>query len=465
MTTSGTPTGTTPGQALVTGATGYIGSRLVPALLEAGWTVRVLARSPEKLEGRSWADDVDVHAGDANSLDDLASALEGVEVAYYLLHSMDGEGDFVERERAMAQTFAAACDAAGVGRIVYLGGMHPHNEPLSTHLYSRKAVGDVFLAADTPAAVLQAAVIVGAGSASFEMLRHLTDRLPVMLAPRWLDNRIQPIAVADVLHYLVGAASLPAGVNRAFDVGGDEVLRFRDMLVRYGQVAGLRRRRIALAPVMTPWLASHWVGLVTPVPAGVAKPLVGSLVHEVVVKDGRALEEFTGAPAGGHTPFDDAVARALVRADAVDPAAEGEEPADALPGDPEWVGRQQRTETWRSIVDAPADDLWAEVESIGSSGSLGPRGALGPWALESTDREGTTRSVRLRSTRALPGTARLTLAVTPAPHDAGQSLLTQEVTFVPHGLAGETSWWGSYPAHRALFTRVHQGIVERARVR
>lgn len=501
MTTSGNPTGTTTGQALVTGATGYIGSRLVPALLEAGWQVRVLARSPEKLEGRPWADDVEVTAGDATSPDDLEQALDGVDVAYYLLHSMDGEGDFVDRERSMAQTFADACDAAEVDRIVYLGGMHPHNEPLSTHLYSRKAVGDVFLAARTPAAVLQAAVIIGAGSASFEMLRHLTDRLPVMLAPRWLDNKIQPIAVADVLHYLVGAASLPAELNRSFDIGGDEVLRFRDMLVRYGQVAGLRRRRIGLVPVMTPWLASHWVGVVTPVPSGVAKPLVGSLVHEVVVKDGREVEQYTGPPPQGHTPFDDAVAAALERADDIEGADHegadhertGGNPSDALPGDPDWVGRQPRTEVWRSIVDAPADAVWAVVESLGgSTGWFVPRSVWsargrvdtllgGPgheplresatlrqgervdsWRVEAVSQDDGARSVRLLSLMALPGTARLELRVTRSPHDAGQSLLEQTVTFIPHGLGGEAYWWGMYPTHRQVFTALHTGIVDQA---
>ncbi|MFC0358337.1 DUF2867 domain-containing protein [Kytococcus schroeteri] len=495
-TTSGTAT--TPGIALVTGATGYIGSRLVPALLATGWQVRVLARSPAKLEGRPWADRVEVSAGDATSDEDLAEALDGVDVAYYLLHSMDGEGHFIEREQAMATTFADACDEAGVGRIVYLGGMYPLNEPLSEHLYSRKAVGDVFLAARTPAAVLQAAVIVGAGSASFEMIRHLTDRLPVMVAPAWLANRIQPIAVADVLHYLVGAASLPTEVNRAFDVGGDEVLEFRDMLQRYAQRAGLARRRIVLAPVMTPWLASHWVGVVTPVDAGVAKPLVGSLVHEVVVKDGRALEQFTGAPSGGHTPFDTAVDRALDRSDAVDAPPVGEDdlaedPAHATPADPAWVGRQPRTETWRTAVDAPADRVWEVVSSLGGqTGWFVPdslwsmRGRVdtlagGPghrhvrdhadlregdrvdsWRVEEVGDQNGGRSVRLRSEMRLPGTARLRFTVTPAPGDDGRSVFEQEVVFVPRGLGGEAYWWGLFAAHHALFTQMHEGIVKAA---
>ncbi|UTT67279.1 NAD(P)H-binding protein [Janibacter sp. CX7] len=299
-----------PGTALVTGATGYIGGLLVPRLLDDGWTVRVLTRSSERLRGRDWADRVEVVEGDATSEADLRRALSGTDVAYYLVHSMDGGGDLARRDRELAEGFAAAADEAGVGRIVYLGGLHPEGADLSEHLASRVEVGQILLDGPVPAAVLQAAVVLGDGSVSFDMLRYLTERLPVMVAPRWLRNRIQPIAIDDALHYLVGAASLPAEVDRAFDIGGPEVLTYEQMIQRFATVTGLRRRVVVTLPVLTPWLASHWVGVVTPVDAGVAKPLVGSLVHEVVRRE-HDLDALVGLPAQGLVGFDEAVRRAM----------------------------------------------------------------------------------------------------------------------------------------------------------
>lgn len=295
--------------ALVTGATGYIGGALVPALIADGWRVRVLTRSRQRLDGLPWAASVEVVEGDASTPADVRRALAGVEVAYYLLHSMDGKGDFVARDRDLATTFAGAAGHEGVRRVVYLGGLHPHGE-LSPHLASRVEVGEIFLAAPVPATVLQAGVVLGAGSASFDMLRHLTERLPAMVAPRWLRNRIQPIAVADVVHYLVGSAHLPAELNRSFDIGGPEVFTYAEMMQRYAAVAGLRRRIIVTLPVLTPALAGLWVGFVTPVSAGIARPLVGSLVHEAVCREEDILD-LVGPPTGGRTPFDAAVSSAV----------------------------------------------------------------------------------------------------------------------------------------------------------
>ena len=298
----------TPRTALVTGATGYVGGKLVGRLLEEGWQVRVLSRSG--VQGRPWADDVDVVRGDATERADLDRALDGVEVAYYLLHSMDGEGDFAARDRALAHGFADAAAAAGVRRIVYLGGLHPEGKELSPHLASRVEVGDILLQSPVPTAVLQAAIVLGLGSASFDMLRYLAGRLPMMVAPRWLHNRIQPIAIDDVLHYLVRAADLPPEVNRTFDIGGPEVLTYEEMMQRFARLTGRHKRLIVAVPVLTPRLASHWVGLVTPVAVGVAKPLVDSLVHEVVCQE-RDLDELVGEPPGGHTSYDEAVRRAM----------------------------------------------------------------------------------------------------------------------------------------------------------
>ncbi|MGO0575772.1 NAD(P)H-binding protein [Ornithinimicrobium panacihumi] len=293
---------------LVTGATGYIGGLLVPRLLDEGYAVRVLTRSGDLPQ--EWADRVEVVEGDAGSADDLAEALADVDVAYWLIHSMDGEGDFAERDREMAQGLASAAREAGVGRIVYLSGLHPEGEELSEHLASRVEVGRILLGSGVPTAVLQAATVIGEGSASFEMLRYLTTRLPAMVTPQWVDNHIQPIGIDDVLHWLVASAGLPPQINRAFDIGGPDALTYREMMQGFARVTGQRRRLIVALPVLTPVLASYWVGLVTPVDAGVAQPLVGSLVHEVVCSE-NDLAGLVGQPPGGPTPCLEAVRRAM----------------------------------------------------------------------------------------------------------------------------------------------------------
>lgn len=301
---------TEPGTALVTGVSGYVGGLLVQPLLEAGWRVRVFTRKPEALADRPWASAVEIVPGDAGEPADLARALAGVDVAYYLLHSMDGQDDFARRDRHLAEQFARAATDAGVARIVYLGGLHPDGEELSPHLASRVEVGQVFLDSPVPAACLQAAVIIGYGSASFQMLRYLTQRLPAMVAPRWLNNRIQPIAIDDVLRYLVGSALLPPEVNRTFDIGGPDVLTYADMIHRFAELTGLRERAVVTVPVLTPRLASHWVGLVTPLSSGIAKPLVASLIHEVVCAE-HDIATYLPDPPGGLIGYDDAVRRAM----------------------------------------------------------------------------------------------------------------------------------------------------------
>src|SRR6476620_9346953 len=300
---------TPPRRALVTGASGYVGGPVVPRLLDEGWTVRVLTRRRASMDDKPWVDRVEVAEGDVASADDLRRALEDVDAAWYLVHSMDDKPDFAERDREAATHFSEAAKEAGVSRIVYLGGLPPDDEVLSPHLASRVEVGRILLDSGVPTAVLQAAVVLGDGSASFDMLRYLTTRLPAMVAPKWLDNKIQPIAIDDVVTLLVGAGSLAPEVNRTFDIGGPEVLTYREMIARFSDATGRRRPLVVTVPVLTPRLASHWVGLVTPISAGLAKPLVGSLVHEVVAKE-RDLEGYVELP-GGPTPFDDAVRSAM----------------------------------------------------------------------------------------------------------------------------------------------------------
>ena len=260
--------------ALVTGATGYIGGRLVPRLLAEGFDVRVLVRSPEKLRNIPWALQVDIREGDLQDPLAVAAASQDVDVVYYLVHSMGQKGDFEQRELDCAHNVAASAKAAGVSRIVYLGGLHPEGVELSKHLRSRSEVGEILQASGVPTLTLQAGVIIGSGSTSFEMIRHLTDVLPVMTAPKWVGNKIQPIAVRDVMHYLLAAADVPASVNRAVDIGGPEVLTYMEMMNEYAVEAGMRKRAILKLPVLTPYLASQWVNLVTPIPRALAVPII-----------------------------------------------------------------------------------------------------------------------------------------------------------------------------------------------
>jgi uncharacterized protein YbjT (DUF2867 family) len=324
--------------ALVTGASGYIGSRLVPELLTRGFRVRVLTRNADSLSGRAWFDQVDAVQGDAADLDVLRRACAGVDLGYYLLHSMDGRPNFDRRDRELARGFGQAAREQSLGRIVYLGGLHPDDEEFSEHLQSRVEVGQILLASGVPTIVLQAAVIIGSGSASYEMLRQLTRRLPAMIAPKWLRNRIQPIAVRDVLHYLAMVPDLPAETARTYDIGGPDVLTYRQMIERFAQLDGLRPRPILTLPVLTPWLASHWVGVVTAIPASIAKPLVGSLVHEVVCKE-RDLEATSAARGDRLLSFDDAVRAALHGHDGDRPEPGSADPAELNSADPQWAGR------------------------------------------------------------------------------------------------------------------------------
>ncbi|MBO3128827.1 NAD(P)H-binding protein [Dermatophilus congolensis] len=301
---------TQPLHVLVTGASGYIGGELVPKLLAHKHHVHVLTRNASSLDDRPWKNDITIIEGDAANPHDLDRALTDTDVAYYLLHSMNSSKDFRSQEVKMATTFADAAERAHLKRIVYLGGIHPDHERLSEHMASRAEVGQIFLDSPIPAACLQAAVVLGAGSVSYQMLKHLTERLPLMLVPNWLRNQVQPIAIKDALHYLAGAATLPSDVNRTFDIACDEILTYENMMKRYAAVAGLTPRIMLPIPLLTPDIASWWVGLVTPIDAGIARPLMGSLVHDVIAKE-NDIRDYLGTPPGGVTSYDDAIRAAM----------------------------------------------------------------------------------------------------------------------------------------------------------
>jgi uncharacterized protein YbjT (DUF2867 family) len=307
---------------LVTGATGYVGGRLVPELLDRGHGVRALARNPDKLADIPWRDRVEVARGDLADPGSLTEAFDGMDVVYYLVHSMGTSADFVAAEAESARNVVAAAQRAGVKRLVYLGGLHPSGADLSPHLRSRVAVGEILLDSGIETVVLQAGIVIGSGSASFEMMRHLTNRLPAMTTPKWVHNRIQPIAIDDVLHYLTEAAMADIPTSRTWDIGGPDALEYGDAMQVYAQEAGLRRRLIIAIPFLTPTIASLWVGLVTPMPTGLARPLIESLEVDAVM-DEHDIDSVIGPPAGGLTGYRDAVATALKNG--------------PLPTDPHWA--------------------------------------------------------------------------------------------------------------------------------
>ncbi|MDT5246109.1 MAG: hypothetical protein QOD36_3485 [Mycobacterium sp.] len=315
---------------VVTGATGYVGGRLVPRLLDHGQAVRALARNPDKLTTIPWRDDVEVVRGDLGDADSLTAAFDGADVVYYLVHSMGSSADFVAEEAQSARNVVAAARRAGVRRLVYLSGLHPSGADLSPHLRSRTAVGEILLDSGIETIVLQAGIVVGSGSASFEMIRHLTDRLPAMTTPKWVHNKIQPIAIDDVLHYLTEAATAAVPASRTWDIGGPDVLEYGDALQVYAEAAGLRRRLIVVLPWLTPTIASLWIGLVTPMPTGLARPLIESLECDAVMAE-HDIDTVIAPPPHGLTGYRDAVALALRHG--------------PLPSDPDWAGPRGQLRT------------------------------------------------------------------------------------------------------------------------
>ena len=312
---------------MVTGATGYIGGRLAPRLLEGGLAIRAMARNPNKLESAGWRDRAEVVRGDLGDPDSLTTAFDDIDVVYYLVHSMGTSPDFVAEEARSARNVVAAARRSGVKRLVYLSGLHPPGVDLSPHLRSRTAVGDILLESGIESVVLQAGIVIGSGSASFEMIRHLTNRLPAMTTPKWVHNKIQPIAIDDVLHYLIEAATARVPASRTWDIGGPDVLEYGEAMQVYAEAAGLRRRLIVVLPWLTPTIASWWVGLVTPIPGALARPLVESLECDAVMAN-HDIDAVIAPPAGGLTGYRDAVAHALR--------------SGPLPSDPEWAGPRRR---------------------------------------------------------------------------------------------------------------------------
>ncbi|HYH45454.1 MAG TPA: SDR family oxidoreductase, partial [Thermoanaerobaculia bacterium] len=477
------------GLVLVTGSTGYIGGRLVPLLLERGYRVRCLVRDPVRLEGRPWHDAVEIVAGDVLRPDSLAAALQGVRAAYYLVHSLAGGSDFHQRDLTAAGNFSAAARAAGVERILYLGGLAADSPSLSEHLRSRQQTGDALRSAGVPVTELRAGVIVGSGSLSFEMIRYLTERVPVMICPRWVYTRTQPIGIREVLEYLAAALEVPASSGRILEIGGAEVVTYGEMMTIYAEVRGLRRWMVPV-PVLTPRLSSYWVNLVTPIPGVIARPLIEGLRNENVVQDPSARQLFPGIEPVGYRA---AVERALARLQAGNVETIWSDALITSQGDvvpltltvQEGMVRELR----QRIVPASPAEVYKVFTGLGGRrgwlalnwaweirglldkllGGVGLRrgrrdpdevrvgDALDFWRVEAVD---AGQLLRLRAEMKVPGKAWLQFQVTP--RDDGQALLAQTAFFAPKGLFGWLYWYALYPFHGFIFSGLIDQIARRA---
>lgn len=473
---------------LVAGATGYVGGRLIPALLHhTEVSVRCLARMPGKLDAVPWRSSVEVVRGDIGS--DLGDAMEGVDTVVYLVHSIGQGRDWVRRELEDARNLAEHARAAGVRRIVYLGGLGRDCDDLSMHLRSRHAVGRAFAASGIPTVELRAGVIIGSGSMSFEMLRYLVEVLPVMVAPRWVTTRCQPVAIADVIAYLTRAVVAVDVSPGVYEIGGTDVVSYAKMMDEYARAAGLPKRRIISVPVLTPSLSSRWIGLVTPLPVPLARELVESLVNEVVVDDNRAADAFGVEPMG----LAEAIGRALAAVEwaNVPTTYSGADLIhfEAAATDPVWAGGTSLSDVRHATTSATPQAVYETIAAIGGergwySGeilwkirglldrlvggpglrkgrkrTIGVGDAIDFWRVEELD---PGRRVRLRAEMVLPGQGWLTWDIEPAVEG---TRVTQSATFRPRGLWGRVYWLAVAPFHRFVFQRMLGGILADAEAR
>jgi len=470
----------------LTGATGYVGGRLGGALLEAGHDVRCLVRSHRKLKARPWADDARVETTEVDLLDTeaAAQAMTGCDVAYYLIHSMQAVGSsYAEADRRLAESFRIAAERAGVGRIIYLGGLGELGEDLSEHLTSRREVEQTLCDGPVPVTVFRAGVILGSGSASFEILRYLVERLPVMITPKWVNTECEPIAIRNVIGYLVACLNVDETIGQTLDIGSGEVVTYRKLMQQTAAALGLKRRWIVPVPVLTPRLSSMWIHLVTPISYRLARPLAEGLRNRVVCRDRRAVEMMPRKLLTVREALDAAMGR-MRRAEVVTMWSD----AGVMPGDPDWAGGTTFTDERQATVDADPQRVFDAVCKVGGGhgyyaadwlwrlrGFLdrligGPglrRGRRNPthlaygdsldfWRVTDIDRP---HRLTLRAEMKLPGVAILQFEITP--HD-GCCTLTQTARFKPRGLIGLAYWYSVVPLHHVVFRGMLHGIQREA---
>ncbi len=472
-----------PETVLVTGATGYIGGRLVPRLLSAGFRVRCLARSRKKLEARTWAGhpEVEIVQGDLVDAASIERALEGCSAAYYLVHSMLAAGaDYAEHDRELARNFAAAASRTpSARRIIYLGGLGETGPDLSEHLSSRRDVERELSAGSVPVTTLRAAMIIGSGSASFEILRYLVERLPVMITPRWVQTESQPIAVSNVLEYLVQALEVKETSGLVLDIGGPEIRSYNDLMRLMARALGLRRRIILPVPVLTPRLSSLWIHLVTPLSHRIARPLAEGLRNRVVCRSTAARKLMPQRLLAVREAIDAALGQ--LEKDDVETSWTD---AGPIPGDPGWAGGTTFEDRRTIEIAAAPTDVFRSVCRIGGGNGWyaadllwrlrgwldrlvgGPglrRGrratekisygdALDFWRVTGIEHG---KRLELRAEMKLPGEALLEFEIG-ATGDG--SVLAQTARFKPRGLAGLLYWAAVFPFHAFVFRGMLEGI-------
>ncbi len=487
----------------VAGATGYIGGRLVPRLLAAGYRVRALARNPEKLRKRRWSKhpalemvdgsnrDLEIVRGDILDYPSLVKALEGCRAAYYLVHSMNPEvDDFSHTDRVAAMNMTKAAAAVNLQQIIYLGGLGEEGAGLSHHLQSRSEVGQLLQLGPVPVTILRAAMIIGSGSAAFEILRYLVDRLPIILTPRWVDTPCQPIGVRNVLHYLVGCLECPETLGETFDIGQPEILSYHQLMEIYAEEAGLTKRWIIPLPFLTPRLSSYWIHLLTPIPAALARPLTEGLKNPVVCHDNRIADLLPQELFDCRLAIRLALRRMKKHQVESSWSDSGQiHPAEwSVQGDPDWAGGKIFTDARKINIDAGPEEIWPALVSIGGEsgwyyanwlwklrgmidrlfGGVGlsrgrrdsediyPGDALDFWRVVDVE---PTKLLQLVAEMKLPGEAVLNFRLEQL--EDGSSELQQIARFLPRGLLGLLYWYAVTPFHNFVFSGMLRGVAKK----
>ena len=474
----------------VTGSTGYVGGRLVPRLLESGYRVRCVTRSRESLANRSWSGQVEIVEADLQNKEQTLTALADADRAFYLVHSMTAQRNFAEAEENMASVFAEAAHQSELKQVVYLGGLGEDNLAKSLHLQSRQNVGKILAAGPTPVTELRAAVIIGSGSASFEMLRSLVEVLPVMVVPRWVTKtKCQPISIGDVLENLLDVLDTDSPQSNILEIGGSEVVTYREMMHAYTKVAGLRRRVILPVPVLTPRLSSHWVNLVSPLPFTLARALIDSLTTDVVVQ----YKDTETSSLSNRDSLEAAIGKALARIKELEiptrwsDTSSFKDPAIPESSDPVWSGGKILVDRRESITQESEESLMKTICSVGGDngwfafnwlwairgfvdkllGGVGlRRGRRHPTDLRVGDTVDFFKVTSINENRLqllaemkVPGHAWLEWNVQRL--DNGDSLVTQQALFVPKGVLGRAYWYALLPAHVIIFSRMLNNLVQK----